>query len=307
MKKIYFVLLSILLFSLFLSYLFFNFGKSSFVTLSDAETEIDLPIRKIKSLDFFSGIVVESCNNKLMTIPYIIVDNSDSILIRGWALDIDNKSSLSDLYIEVNGNYFPVSLEYERKDVADLFAMEDGASLGYSICFDKNILRLNGGDWSDKLNFYGVDKNGDSLLSKVEYNLLYAENEQTTPLKNSSKVLFMLDSVGSGYFNSETNKIFLGNDPYVSFRGWAIEGLLPLSKIFLVVNGKSYKMKYGVPRDLVKETLKVVTSNKLGYEFDFPKSLLLKEDGTYAEYVDFVPIDASGYVCERIRYSVVYQ
>jgi hypothetical protein len=58
---------------------------------------------------------------------------------------------------------------------------------------------------------------------------------------------------------------------------------------------------------LVKETLKVVTSNKLGYEFDFPKSLLLKEDGTYAEYVDFVPVDASGYVCERIRYSVVYQ
>ena len=83
--------------------------------------------------------------------------------------------------------------------------------------------------------------------------------------------------------------------------------LVLLAFQMFVINDKAFRMNYVVEREDVKNVFGFMNSNKLGYSFDFPRSLLMKEDGTYADYIDFVPIDASGYVCNRVRYSIIYQ
>ena len=285
----------------------YNLKHNTFFSLSDAEERPDFPTRDIQTKDWAQGIVADVCNNKVMSIPYLIIEQTDTIEIEGWAVDIDNKKPLEEMYMEVNGNYYPISFRVVRDDVANLLSIELGSKIGFSAKFDRNILKNAQGVWADKINLYGVTMDEDTLLSPVEYKLLHVLDEPTEPYKQYANVQFMIDGVSTGLADVVNKNLLLRDEPTISIYGWSFEGLLPLSDLYLVVNNKAFRMNYGVEREDVKAVFGVLESTKLGYSFDFPKSLLMKDDGTFAEYIDFVPVDASGYVCGRIRYSIIYQ
>lgn len=284
-----------------------NLNGNNFVTASDAEVRPDLPTRKIQSIEWSQGIVADVCNKVVMSNPYLVIEQTDTIEIKGWAVDIDKKQPLSKLFMEVNGQYFPTTFSAVRNDVTSLLSIATDRKIGFSILFDRNILNIGKSEWADKLRFHGLTLSGDSILSPVEYKLLYVEQEPTEPFKQSSSVQFYIDGVTSGLVDIANKKLVLRNEPHTSIFGWSFEGLLPLSDLFMIIDGKAFSLNYGVERDDVKSVFGLIESNKLGYEFHFPTSLLTREDGSRVEYVEFVPIDASGYVCEKIRYSVDYQ
>lgn len=285
----------------------YDLKNQSFLTLSDAEARPDLPIKKIKTSDWMQGMVADVCNNNVMTIPYLVIDQVDSIEIEGWAVDIDNKTPLSAMYMEVNENYYPAHFDVVRDDVANLLSLDLGNEIGFSFLFDRNILKNSQGEWASKINLYGVTADGDSLLSPVEYKLLTVVDEPTEPYKQYANVQFVVDVLSAGVVDGVNKTLLMRDEPSISILGWSFEGILPLSDLYVVINDKAFRMNYGVEREDVKNVFGFMNSNKLGYSFDFPRSLLMKEDGTYADYIDFVPIDASGYVCNRVRYSIIYQ
>ena len=65
----------------------YDLKNQSFLTMSDAETRPDLPIKNIKTVEWKQGIVADVCNSKVMTIPYLIIDQTDTVEIEGWAVD----------------------------------------------------------------------------------------------------------------------------------------------------------------------------------------------------------------------------
>lgn len=285
----------------------YDLKNQSFLTMSDAEERPDLPTKIIKTIEWKQGMVADVCNSQVMTIPYLIIEKTDTIEIEGWAVDIDNKTPLSELYMEVNENYFPAYFDVVRDDVANLLSLDLGNQIGFSFLFDRNILKNSQGEWASNINLYGVTADGDSLLSPVEYKLLTVVDEPTEPYKQYANVQFVVDVLSAGVVDGVNKTLLMRNEPSISILGWSFEGILPLSDLYVVINDKAFRMNYGVEREDVKNVFGFMNSNKLGYSFDFPRSLLMKEDGTYADYIDFVPIDASGYVCNRVRYSIIYQ
>ena len=284
----------------------YEWKNGLFLTVSDAEELPDLPIKKIRTLEFYYGVVADICNGEVTPVPHLLINESDSVLIEGWAVDIDKKLPLSDMYMEVNDKYYSVSFLFSRDDVAELLNMEVGNKLGFSLHFDKSILKKDDGKWCDKINFYGVNQAEDSLLSPVEYKLLYYGKEPVEPYNQNADVQFYLDAVSMGGVDPNNKVISFGSEPYPFIFGWCFESKLPLSDMLLVVDGKAYKTNYGIERQGVMDFFGLTESNKVGFEIQIPKSILLKGDGTNVDYIDFLPIDSNGRVCDRIRYSVVF-
>ena len=266
----------------------YEWKNGSFLTVSDAEELPDLPIKKFRSSDFYYGVVADVCNGDVIPVPHLLINESDSVLIEGWAVDVDQKQPLSEMYMEVNDKYYPVSFRFSRDDVAELLNMEVGNKLGFSLHFDKSILKKDDGKWCDKINFYGVNQAEDSLLSPVEYKLLYYGKEPVEPYNQNADVQFFLDAVSMGGVDLNNKVISFGSELYPFIYGWCFESKLPLSDMLLVVGGKAYKTNYGIERQGVMDFFGLTESNKVGFEIQIPKSILLKGDGTNVDYIDFL-------------------
>lgn len=285
----------------------YTFTYGAFLTSSDAEEKPNLPVRQIQSSDWFQGVVADVCNNQIMTIPYLLIDRKDSVKIEGWAVDVDNKKPLSDLYMEVDGNYYPAFFKALRDDVADLLSIERGNKLGFSLSFDRNILKSDHSNWVDRLLFHGVNYNGDSLLSPIEYRLLYVVDEPREPYNQYADVQFVLDGCSAGVVDAINKTIILRNDLKISLFGWCFENQKPLSELFILIGDKTFSLNYGVERQDVKNSFANAELSHVGYNFEFPASLLINSDGSKVQYVEFVPVDAQGRVCQKIRYLISYQ
>ena len=82
----------------------YEWKNGSFLTVSDAEELPDLPIKKFRSSDFYYGVVADVCNGDVIPVPHLLINESDSVLIEGWAVDVDQKQPLSEMYMEVPRN-----------------------------------------------------------------------------------------------------------------------------------------------------------------------------------------------------------
>lgn len=262
----------------------------------------NLPVHQISSNTWENGFIVDMCDGKNVTPPYIFAQNEENITLQGWAINIDNRESLKNLYLEINGNLIPADYSKVRTDVQSLLGITDSDKIGYTITIEKPIIeKLKG---NNKMRFWGICKNEEYMIASKDLYLIIPKPIDSSIPKSSRNLNLHINSITGGRVNNLQKTITLGNSPLVNIHGWAFDNEMPLQAIYLVINNKSYMMNYGMEKEKIKKNFNLTCSNKLGFDITIHKSLLYKEDNTIVDSIELIAISKDGERCESIKYSI---
>lgn len=306
--------IAIIFFTVFLLFLFRPSKKTSslFINGDNVETSLlDYEVRKIQNWEWNKGVVVESTDAGKVMGNTILISSSDTIVMYGWAVDIDRRCPASGIYMEVNGKFVKGFYGLPRPDIQAKVGVKDSSTIGFFMYFDRSLLENEQGSASE-VKFHLIDKEKKMVISSVPFQLMYQSDISNRPERKieSSEWLkgFVLENFGEGVIYQDKRQIeSVTAEEFISIVGWAvdIDHKLPLKSLYISMNEKVYKVAYGTHRSDVKEAVGVDQSDNVGFCLSLPRYLFENGDGTLCDHIEFYMEDQEGDLCEPIRYDLV--
>lgn len=147
------------------------YAKSVFY---DAEKAVsDLEVRKQEKLLGYYGMWVDTYNNaKPENKGEIVIDRSAStVTLKGWAVDADKRSGLSNMFIDVGGKIIACEFGFDRQSVVDHYDEPGFLKSGFKATFDSSLLYDKDGKLLDSISFILVGNDGTYMYEPVVYKL----------------------------------------------------------------------------------------------------------------------------------------
>ena len=108
-----------------------------------AHNILKMKVHKVKTNEWNKGLVIDLCNGRALNSGKISVfDDDDSIEISGWAIDIDNKTSLSGIYAVIGEYIIKGSYGIPRPDVQSAVGINSEA-VGFSFLIPKELIKID--------------------------------------------------------------------------------------------------------------------------------------------------------------------
>ncbi|MBR0503471.1 MAG: hypothetical protein IJJ77_09545 [Paludibacteraceae bacterium] len=286
----------------------------SAVFISEDNVDRSLPdykVREIQSGEWNKGVWIESTDAGVAIGNTLLISSSDTIVISGWAVDIDRKCPASEIYMEINDKFIKGVYGIPRPDVRKQLGLKCSSEVGFYFYFDRRLL-VNEEGMTSVIKFHLIDMEKSMVISSVPFSLIFQSSISDKPTRaiKSEEWLkgLVLDYCGGGVILPEKRQVqSVTNEAVIHIAGWAvdIDHKLPLKSLYLAVNGDIYKIGYGFSRPDVKEAVGISQSDGLGFDVYLPRSLFQNADGTLCDHIEFYLEDKEGYVCEPIRYDWV--
>jgi hypothetical protein len=210
--------------------------------------------------------------------------------LQGWAVDQPGNCLASEVFIQIDKNYFKASYGQERKHLQPSQRNKKLMRCGWDILIPTPLL----GEGSHTLKFGIVCANkSEYQISDKSYNLnvfctkQVPEKEKMRPL--NSPLLF-----GVSWINGTDARDFkfVGNSTFLYITGWAIDEMKnsPSSAIIAVLNGKHYPSNVKAERPDLAEKFNNPLFAKAGWSVTIPCSSL----GSGEQVLTFLAINDSG-------------
>lgn len=285
------------------------------VFVSEANVEHSLPnysVRQIASNDWNKGVFVESINGSAVAGNALMIPSSDTIVMYGWAVDIDRKCPASDVFMEVNNKFVKGVYGLPRMDVKKNVGVKISPNVGFFIYFDRHLLQREQ-NLSSEVKFHLVDMEKRMVISSVSFPLMYQTNTSEKPTRAiKSEGWFkglVLEYFEGGTIHNDGARYVesVADEDVIHIAGWAvdIDNKRPLKSMHLSINGIVYEIGYGDSRLDVKEAVGIAESDKLGFNVAMPRKMFQNADGTFCDHIEFYLEDKDGYISEPIRYDLV--
>lgn len=276
-------------------------NESYFVSEKNVEKQPNLPVKEDAPTEW-SGIKVDGCNMKPAEGELIEIDQDDTINIYGWAIDDKAKAPIGNIYLIAGNKYIKGKYGLIRDDVKAAMGISETSALGYSIMFDRNLLKDDKGEFIKEIGFATTDKGNTLLTIHKNYGLVYSTQipENT---ENAGKRLNLVIEACNGKPAGDT--IDIANADKIELLGWGgdTEAKQSLQKMFVNIGEKSFKVEYGTPRDDVKNFLGANT-NEFGYNITLPRHVFLRPDGTVIPTITLTATTYDGKFSAPVTYQV---
>jgi len=288
---------------------------SSAVFVSESNADSSLPnyeVREIQSGEWNKGVWIESTDAGGVIGNTLLISGSDTIVISGWAVDIDRRCPASDIYMEVNGKFIKGVYGIPRPDVRKQVGIKCSSEVGFYFYFDRRLLENEEGTTASEIKFHLIDMEKSKVISSVPFSLIFQSSVSGKPTRSIKTDEWLkglvLDYCGGGVIVQDKRQVqSIANENVIHMAGWAvdIDHKLPLKSLYMAVNGNLYKIGYGTSRPDVKEAVGISQSDALGFDAFFPRTIFQNADGTMCDHIEFYLEDKEGYICEPIRYDWV--
>lgn len=146
---------------------FYSKTFKSTVNIPDIETKTPVKIER------YHNMHIDKCNEIKPKEPgeIIIEKNAKKNRIVGWAIDPDNKTTFSDLYLKIGGNTFKCNYGYERPSIAKHFKSDTYNKSGFVIELDASYFYDENGNLYPTLQFIQISSDGTYMYEPVTYTL----------------------------------------------------------------------------------------------------------------------------------------
>lgn len=283
---------------------------SNFVNEENVEHSLpDYKVREIDSGEWNKGVCVESINGDSVVGNALLIPASDTIVMYGWAVDIDRKCPASEIYMEVNNKFIKGVYGLPRLDIQKQVNVKYSPNVGFYFYFDKRLLE-NEQELVSEVKFHLVDKEKIMVISSVDFSLIYQSDISGKPTREiETEGWFsgmVLDYCGGGtiQYGEMRTVESISKEKLIRMVGWAVDldHRLPVKSLYLSVNDVVYKMGYGTSRVDVKDALNIAETDKLGFDITLPRTFFQNADGTLCDHIDFYLEDRNGYISGPIRF-----
>ncbi len=288
--------------------------RSDFVNEENVEQSLpDYKVREIDSGEWNKGVCVESINGDAVVGNTLLIPASDTVVMYGWAVDIDRKCPASEIYMEVNGKFVKGVYGLPRMDIQKQVAVKCSPNVGFYFYFDRRLLG-NEPELATDVKFHLIDKEQMMVISAVDFSLMYQSSisEKPTRIVETGGWFsgMVLDYCGGGtiQYGATRQVESMTKENLIRMIGWAVDldHRSPLKSLYLSVNDVVYKIGYGTTSRIdVKEAIGIEGSDRLGFDITLPRIFFQNADGTLCDHIDFYLEDKNGYISGPIRYDWV--
>lgn len=153
---------------------FFSFNKMQ-LYYDAADNISGLEIADMKEPVSYNGMCLEKYNGeKPKKTGEIIIDRDASeVVLGGWAVDVNVKNNLSELYLKAGDNVINCKYGGQRDSVAEYYNEPGYLNSGFTASFDASLLYDEDGERLDSISFILVGNDGTYMYEPVEYKLIW--------------------------------------------------------------------------------------------------------------------------------------
>lgn len=251
--------------------------------------------------------------------PVSLAANTESLIVTGWAIDMQADSPASAVYVDIDGTLYPTLYGNDRQDVAEFLQNPAYTPCGFlahipisTVGPGQHTLSLKIVA-SDGKTWYGSDSSlpvhVGSPTEPTEPTTLPAQPPDLSSLNlRSHSTRFSIDTINQEtvYNRDENTPLRIPTDTRVlTISGWAVDipADSPASAVYVDIDGTLYPTQYGSNRQDVADFLEDRAYTPCGFHTEIPISAV--GPGQHTLSLKIVASDGSGYYAPERQVSFI--
>lgn len=132
-----------------------------------------LPLAEMKKPVGNSGVCVDKYNgeSRINDDPIVLDRTADIQTLSGWAIDTDEKTAVSAMYVKVGDRVFTCKYGNERPGVVTRYGSDGYLASGFTVTLDSSLFFDGDGKLYDSIEFYTVSGDESRLYGPAVYKL----------------------------------------------------------------------------------------------------------------------------------------